>query len=100
MKFQELKVQQTFYRYFYNEKQEKWRAQRWNTYEKKNVYNGSYKDEETAAHASDNLARKLNTNGEKRQKLNFTHDHTEVYPEVTANAKSIMTFSAKGRKIS
>merc|ERR1712098_463723 len=49
--------------------------------EKKNVYNGCYKDEETAAHASDTLARQLIANGEKGHKLNFPDDHTEVYPE-------------------
>jgi len=47
----------------------------------KMVYNGSYKDEETAAHASDTLARKLIGDGEKGHKLNFPDDHTEVYPK-------------------
>merc|ERR1712098_856582 len=42
---------------------------------------GTYKDEETAAHASDTLARKLMKNGEKGHKLNFPDDSTEVYPE-------------------
>merc|ERR1712098_502423 len=37
-------------------------------------------DEETAAHASDTLARKLIKNGEQNHKLNFPGDHNEVYP--------------------
>jgi len=43
------------------------------------VYNGTYKDVETAAHASDTLARKLVANGEKNQNLNFPDDNTEVH---------------------
>jgi hypothetical protein len=43
--------------------------------------NGSYKDEETAAHASDTLARKFMANDEYGHKLNFPDDCTEVYPE-------------------
>jgi len=63
----------------YNRKEATWTAQRWSKNEKKNVYNGChYKDEETAAHASDTLARKLIANGEKDHKLNFPDDGTEV----------------------
>jgi hypothetical protein len=40
-----------------------------------------FKDEETAAHATDTLARKLMANGEKNHKLNFPDDNTEVYAE-------------------
>jgi hypothetical protein len=67
----------------YIAKIEKWRAQRHSKthMQKKVVYNGSYKDEVTAAHASDTLAKKLLKNGEKGHKLNFTDDDTEVYPE-------------------
>merc|ERR1712098_528633 len=43
--------------------------------------NEQYKDEETAAHASDTSARKLIANGEKGHKLNFPDKHTEVQPE-------------------
>merc|ERR1712098_773462 len=57
-----------------------WSARRWRKKEKKMVYNGYYKDEETAAHESDTLARKLMANGE-HQNLNFPDDDTEVYPE-------------------
>merc|ERR1712058_67044 len=49
--------------------------------ENKTLYNGNYDDEETAAHASDTLARKLMKNGEQDHKLNFPDDDTEVYPE-------------------
>jgi len=65
----------------YKKEYSKWGAQRWNTNEKKNAYNGYYVDEETAAHASDTLARKLMENGEQKLKLNFPDNHTEVYPE-------------------
>merc|ERR1712098_780204 len=41
--------------------------------------NGYYKDEETAARASDTLARELMANGEQNHKLNFLGDSTEVY---------------------
>merc|ERR1712098_779845 len=49
----------------YNKRREEWRAERWSKKERKPVYHGTYKDEETAAHASDTLARKLIANGEK-----------------------------------
>ena len=46
------------------------------------VYNGTiYKDEETAARASDTLARKLMANGEQNHRLNFPDNNTEVYPK-------------------
>merc|ERR1712098_795178 len=64
----------------YNESKSKWVAQRRSKNEKKTVFNGTYKDEETAAHASDTLARKLIANGEKGRLLNFPDDKTEVYP--------------------
>ena len=51
---------------------------------KKSVSNGYYSDEDTSAHASDTLARKLMRNGEQGHKLNFPDDYIEVYPkEVT-----------------
>jgi len=61
----------------YNKQRETWRVQRRSKKERKPVFNGTYKDEETAAHASDTLARKLLTNGEKGHKLNFPDDDTE-----------------------
>merc|ERR1712098_654691 len=64
----------------YIKKQATWRARRWSKYEGKTVCNGYHKHEETAAHASDTLARKLIANGEKGHKLNFPDD-TEVWAE-------------------
>ena len=61
----------------------KWYVQRHIKHEKKLVGNGSYKNEERAAHASDTLAKKLMANSEKGHKLNFPDDDTEVFPEVT-----------------
>merc|ERR1712098_944913 len=66
---------------FYNNRDARWCACRYSKNEKKNFHNGRYKDEETAAHASDTLARKLIANGEKGHQLNFPDDGTEVYPE-------------------
>merc|ERR1712058_148660 len=68
----------------YNENKAKWVAYRRSKNEKKNVFNGTYKDEETAAHASDTLARKLMVNGEKGHKLNVPDD-TGMYPEQKPN---------------
>merc|ERR1712098_69835 len=45
---------------------------RWSKNEGRQLYNGNYKDEETAAHASDTLARKLMKDGEQNHKLNFS----------------------------
>merc|ERR1712098_515689 len=68
----------------YNKRDERWYAQRWSKNENKSVHNGAYKDEETAARASDTLARKLIANGEKCHNLNFLDDFIEVYPEKTS----------------
>jgi len=59
----------------------KWEVQRRSKNGNKLLSGGYYDDAETAAHASDTLARKLMENGEKNRKLNFPDDHTEVYPE-------------------
>merc|ERR1712098_118611 len=56
---------------FYIKKTSKWCAQRRSKSESKHVYIGCYDDEETAAHASDSLGRKLMENGEQNHKLNF-----------------------------
>ena len=72
----------------YNKLRATWNVCRHRKNEKKTIHNGTYKDEETAAHASDTLARKLIANGEEGHKINFPDDHTEVYPEVTKNVKS------------
>jgi len=58
----------------------KWGAQRHSKLEKKTLYNGNYENEETAAHASDTLARKLMANGEQAHILNFPDNDTEVFP--------------------
>merc|ERR1712098_460998 len=62
----------------------KWRVQRHSRLEKKRLNNGSYENEETAARASDTLARKLMANGEQAHKLNFPNDDTEVFPDEKA----------------
>ena len=59
----------------------KWRVRRRSKKENKPQFNGYYDDEETAARASDTLARNLMKNGEQTLKLNFPEDDTEVYPE-------------------
>merc|ERR1712098_158119 len=59
----------------------KWRGLRRSKHEKKTVHNGSYENEETAAHASDTFARKLIANGEKGHQLNFPDDEFGVFPE-------------------
>merc|ERR1712098_918141 len=61
----------------YNKKIARWTAQR--RFKERMVYNGAYKVEERAAHASDTLARKLMENGEHHHKLNFPNDDTEVH---------------------
>merc|ERR1712098_455747 len=65
----------------YDKNKLRWKVQRWSKSENKVLYNGSYNNEKTAAHASDTLARKLMEDGEQRHKLNFPDDHTEVYTE-------------------
>ena len=65
----------------FNKKESKWKVQRWSRSENKTLYNGCYDDEETAARASDTLARKLMKNGEQTLKLNFPEDDTDVYPQ-------------------
>merc|ERR1712098_141827 len=61
----------------FNKKELKWMAHRWSRSENKMLFNGHYDDEETAARASDTLARKLMKNGEQSLKLNFPEDDTE-----------------------
>merc|ERR1712058_131430 len=62
-------------------KNSKWCVRRWSKNEKKMLCNGYYENEETAAHASDTLARILIENGEQGHKLNFPDNHTEVQPK-------------------
>merc|ERR1712098_876718 len=65
----------------YNINRSKWRAHRRSKHEKKDLYNGSYDNEKTAARASVTLAKKLIINGEEGHKLNFPDDETEVFQE-------------------
>merc|ERR1712098_51504 len=64
----------------FNKKGSNWRVERRSKSENKMLFNGRYDDEETAAHASDTLARKLMKNGEQTLKLNFPEDDTDVCP--------------------
>ena len=65
----------------------KWRTNRHSKHDKKELCNGYYDNEETAAHASDTLARKLMANGEQSHRLNFPDDETEVFQKVTKSRK-------------
>merc|ERR1712098_942322 len=65
----------------YDEKSSKWAVTRWSKNASKTVHNGFHKNEETAANASDTLARKLTANGEENHKLNFLADEAELHPE-------------------
>merc|ERR1712098_264253 len=61
----------------YHEKYKSWIAQRYSKSERKIINNKTYRDEETAARASDILARKLIAIGEQNHKLNFPDDVAE-----------------------
>merc|ERR1712098_934590 len=66
--------------------------------DKKMICNGSSKDEETAAHASDTIARNLMENGEQNHQLNFPNDRTEVYPEKNPSSKYLgVTYNARAK---
>merc|ERR1712098_880725 len=71
----------------YDVRNAKWQAQRRSKLEKKMIYYGTYDNEETAARASDTLARKLMANGEQEHKLNFPDDDTAVFPEKRARKR-------------
>jgi hypothetical protein len=73
----------------YNQLHKKWSANRRSKLGKKLIHNGYYKDEDTAAHASDNLARKLMRSGEKKHRLNFPSDDIEALPEKITSSKFI-----------
>merc|ERR1712098_345056 len=76
---EEKKTSSKFIGVSFNRTKSKWKAQRRSN--NKTLFNGHYDDEETAARASDTLARKLIKSGEQNHKLNFPDDDTEVYPE-------------------
>jgi len=72
----------------------KWRARRWSFQQNKAVLSGTYRDQESAAHASDEIARNLILNGEKGHKLNFLGDdeydkirHSGHLTELSRSAK-------------
>merc|ERR1712098_25590 len=77
----EKKTSSQFIGVSYDVNESKWRAQRCSKLHKKTIYNGIYENEETAARASDTLARKFMANGEQAHKLNFPDDNTDVYPK-------------------
>merc|ERR1712098_958190 len=81
------KTSSKYFGIYYNEKLKKWISQRWSKNDKKSVTNGLNRDEETAAHASDTLARELIANGEQGHKLNFPDDSTEVRPNERRNKR-------------
>jgi len=66
---------------YHHDRAKGWCARRWSKNENKMFYNGYYENEETAAHASDTLAKQLMRKGERSQTLNFPEDDTEIYPE-------------------
>jgi hypothetical protein len=73
----------------YVSKYSKWQAVRWSKNERRLVSNGLYDNEETAAHASDTVARKLMAKGENNHKLNFPDDETVVCREEKKTSKYI-----------
>ena len=75
------KKKSNFFGVAHDKRNSRWKVQRWSKHENKNVYYGYYDDEDTAAHASDTLARKLLDNDEQKLKLNFPDDQTIFYPK-------------------
>ena len=63
------------------------------------IHYGTYDNEETAARASDTLARKLLTNGEQAHKLNFPDDDTDVFPENVTERLGKINISKGLRKL-
>jgi len=82
---------------FFNTKTRTWVVQRWSRTEKKLFHNGSYRDEQTAVHASDTLARQLMAKGEQNLKLNFPDEITEVHLERKKNSKYIGVYYTQDR---
>jgi predicted transcriptional regulator len=72
-----------------NKIKSKWYVQRWSKKEKKIIYSKPYDDEETAAHASDALARELMRNGKQNLTLNFPYYHSEVQWKKETSSKFI-----------
>jgi hypothetical protein len=59
-------------------KHKRWGAQRLSKTEKTLLSNGTYRNEEAAAHASDTLARQLIENGEQGHRLNFPDTEVDL----------------------
>merc|ERR1712098_67892 len=78
---QKIKSSSNYIGVSYNRQTEKWHVQRHSKDGNKLVGNGSYYDEKNAAHASDNLARKLMENNKQKLELNFPNDHNEAHSE-------------------
>merc|ERR1712098_672018 len=68
-----------FFGVYYSKKRNRWVSGRWSKTEKKYLINGAHREEDTAAHASDTLARNLMANGDRNFKLNFPDDSIEVH---------------------
>jgi len=83
----------------YHKKDKKWLVWRHSKKEKKMINNRSYKNEETAAHASDILARKLMANGEEGHELNFPKDHTTMHPKVRPEENKTSKFIGVSYKL-
>jgi len=75
-----------------------WNVKRWSKKEKRKIYNGSYKNEDTAAQASDTLARKLIANGEEGHKLNFPDEINDVHAKPRKNSSKFFGVSYNGEK--
>jgi len=100
------KGKKSTFQYFgvgYSKNKSKWCSFRWSRSKNKALFNGYYENEDTAAHASDTLARQLIKKGEQGHKLNFPDDETEIYPEkknskyfgVSYNKNNLMWYSCR-----
>jgi len=84
----------------YDPNREKWRAYRWNSKEMKRIGRGWYSDEETAAHASDNLARKLIADGSQGHELNYDFpDANETLPQTFPLSKKMKKLHQRRKKL-
>jgi len=82
----------------YRKRDAKWEAQRHSKNKKKSCYNGFYDTEEAAAHASDDLARKLMENGNQILKLNFPDDEAEVYKKRVTSEYIGVSYNKRAKK--
>merc|ERR1712096_385707 len=82
----------------YDTSNQRWLVSRRSKSENKNIYNGTYKNEEAAAHASDTLARTLMENGEQNHKLNFPDDDTEVHKRIATSKYIGVSYNEKMKR--